>query len=289
MKELDKYELSGDTRSPDLEPPQDAVAGRGRWWIFVVVAIVALLTVAAGLFWSRRSEPLDAAEGADARPIASGVRSPGGLDAEQERQAEDLPALDASDELVRELARALSANPKLASWLVTDDIVRRFVVAVDNIGEGETPRAQLGFMAPPGSFRTSEQQGRTFIDPAGYRRYDVVAEVFSSLDTEGTVDLYRRLEPLIAQAYEDLGYPERRFDDALRRAARVVLDAPSVTGAIELEPAVRSFRFADERLENLDPVHKQLLRLGPQNLAKIQAKTKALLEVLEQREATGVD
>ena len=289
MNDLDKYELSGDTRSSELEPPRDPAEGRRRWWILAVVAIVALLTIVLGLFWSRRSKPA-VDEEAGARPGVSGrIESRGGLESEDSRGAVELPALDASDELVRELARALSANPKLASWLVTDDIVRRFVVAVDNIAEGETPRAQLGFMAPSGSFKTSVQDGRTVIDPAGYRRYDVIAEVFSSLDTEGTVEVYRRLGPLIRQAYEDLGYPEQRFDDALRRAARVVLETPSASGSIELERGVRSFSFADERLENLAPAQKQLLRFGPQNLAKIQAKTKALLEVFEQPRTTGVE
>ena len=72
---------------------------------------------------------------------------------------------------------------------MTEDLVRRFVVVVENIAEGETPRTHLGFMAPKDTFKSSRREDGIFLDPSGYRRYDTLTEVFSSLDSEGTAEL----------------------------------------------------------------------------------------------------
>src|SRR5262245_22726191 len=51
----------------------------------------------------------------------------------------DLPLLDKTDALVRELVGKLSSHPQVAAWLATDDLIRRFTVAVLNVAEGNTP------------------------------------------------------------------------------------------------------------------------------------------------------
>ena len=45
-----------------------------------------------------------------------------------------------------------------------------------------------------------EQEGRLVIASGTYRRYDVVADVFSSLDTNGAIELYRRTRERCRQA-----------------------------------------------------------------------------------------
>ena len=46
-----------------------------------------------------------------------------------------------------------------------------------------------------------------------YDRYDLVADVVSSLDARATAELYRDLKPLIREAYANFGYPDRDFDE----------------------------------------------------------------------------
>lgn len=281
MSDLDDFELN--EQAPDLDvesQTQSPDESGGRRRLAIVVAIlVVLVAVVGGWLWSRQSrvEPLaESAEGA-----VEQIVEPPSVEMEEEAEPIDLPELDASDIVVRELAAALSAHPEFAAWLVNDELVRRFVVAADNIAEGETPRVHLGFMAPESGFRTWESEGGLHVSPTSYRRYDPITEAFISLDSEGSIELYRQLEPLAQQAYRDLGYPERRFEDVVRAAAQVVLDTPRTTGPVKLEAAVRSYRFADPRLEELAPVQKQLLRFGPRNLTKIQEKVQALLDALD--------
>ena len=282
MSDLDNFELNEPRPSQHDEPPflpDDGTDGRRRVLIAVVVLLI-LIAVIAGWMWSRRSRSASEIDAVTEEP-ATQTGEVLLEDTAEEAPSFELPSLDASDVLVRELAAVLSANPEFASWLVNEDLVRRFVVAVDNIAEGETPRVHFGFMAPKSGFKAWESDGTLHVSPTSYRRYDPITEAFISLDSQGSIELYRRLEPLAQEAYRDLGYPQRRFEDVLRRAAEVVLDTLRTTGPIELEAAVRSYRFADPRLEELDPVQKQLLRFGPRNLAKIQAKVRALVQALD--------
>src|SRR4051812_38610064 len=86
---------------------------RSSRWIWIV-AVVALVAVAAGgyLFSRRRAPAPQPAQVVDT-PTAPG---PLGGD----RLAVDVPPLNASDALVRELVRQLSAHPLVAAWLARD-------------------------------------------------------------------------------------------------------------------------------------------------------------------------
>jgi hypothetical protein len=279
MSDLEDFEFSsedpleeGGEAGPE---PMDSTPRRRALWVVLIILLVAIVAVAVYLgFFRRRPEAVLSVTAEETSPPAPRVAEVSAEDLEPELE---LPELDASDTIVRELVAGLSSHPTLASWLVTEDLVRRFVAAVDNVADGETPRSHVAFLGPREGFRSEERDGSHFIDPRSYRRYDLVTEVFVSLDTAGTIELYRKLKPLIQRAYQDLGYPKRNFDGTLERALRVLLETPRVEGEIELEPAVRSFHFTDSRLEGLLPVQKQLLRFGPRNLDRVQSK----LEVLQ--------
>ncbi len=189
---------------------------------------------------------------------------------------EPLPPLAESDALASELVRGLSSNPRLASWLATGSVVRRVVAVVDNVADGESPRPHLPFLAPEGKFKTATiGGGRLVIDPRSYDRYDAFVDAVASLDTHGTVELYRRLRPLTDDAYRELGRNDRSFDDALRSAIHRVLATPIVAGDVALTPRVISFGYADPRLQGLGPVEKHLVRMGPRNLRMIQERVRA--------------
>jgi len=180
--------------------------------------------------------------------------------------------LDQSDGILRELAGELSSHQELGSWLKSKDLIHRFVAAVDNIANGLSPRPQIDFFTPKGEFRVKRKNGRYYADPAGYRRYDLVGSVFSSLDMVSTVQLYRRAKPLIQEAYAELGYPDEDFDGALVEAIVELLKVPVVQGDMLLERKVISYAIADPGLENLSEAQKYLLRMGPDNTRKIQGK-----------------
>jgi hypothetical protein len=192
-----------------------------------------------------------------------------------------LPALDESDPTLQALANRFSTHPKLPVWLATTGLVRRFVVVVDNIAEGVNPRRHLASLAPEAAFKVSRQktgggrdqsQERVVVDASGYERYDLIADVFASLDAKAVAEIYRTMKPLVEEAYRELGASESKFDERLSRAFEVLLETPIVEGEIEIELLVTTYAYVDLELEDLTPAQKQLLRMGPRNVALIQDK-----------------
>ena len=108
-----------------------------------------------------------------------------------------MPALDASDAVVRELAGALSGNPEFASWLVTDGLVRTFVVVVDNVADGTNPSQHVPFLRPEGRFQVAGDTSAPRVSEASHARYDGVAAIVATLDAAGAAELYRRFRPLM--------------------------------------------------------------------------------------------
>ncbi|MDP2914086.1 MAG: DUF3014 domain-containing protein [Candidatus Aminicenantes bacterium] len=191
-----------------------------------------------------------------------------------------LPALnldlDKSDDSVRKLIADLSSNPTFAQWLKTKELIRKFVAAVDNIANGQSPRPQMDFFNLAGPFKVTAKDGKTLLAPAGYDRYNIVADVFDSVSPAGCARLYAGFKTLFQQAYGELGYPKEDFHQTLLRAIVEVLRTPVVEGPIVLEKKIMSFAMVDPKLEELNPAPKHLLRMGPENLQLIQAKLREL-------------
>jgi hypothetical protein len=195
-------------------------------------------------------------------------------------------ALAESDAAVREFAAAMSANPEFAKWLLTKDLVRKFVVAVDNVANGLSPKPHIDFFLPSGQFRVLRTKEGTLVDEASYSRYDPVAGVVLSLDGTAAARLFRAVKPLLQEAYRDLGYPGVDFEDTLVRAIVELLETPVVAGPVKLEQKILSYAMTDEKLEGLSQAQKQFLRMGPKSVGAVQSKLRELtaaLGVLETR------
>jgi hypothetical protein len=184
--------------------------------------------------------------------------------------------LNKSDDFVRQLAKQISSHPRIASWLQSRDLIRRFVAAVDNIANGLSPRAHIDFFHPPGEFEVVKKGDILIADPKGYGRYDTVTDVFVSLDIPQCVSLFRALKPLCQEAYRDLGYPGEDFEQTFLRAIIELLDTPVVEGDIVVEKSVFDYVMLDPELESLSDAKKHLLRMGPDNVGAIQAKMREI-------------
>jgi hypothetical protein len=184
--------------------------------------------------------------------------------------------LDKSDDSVRGLMAELSSNPAFSQWLKSKDLIRKFVAAVDAVASGQSPRPQMDFFALAGPFKTLTKNGKTFLDPASYDRYNIVADVFDSVSTSGCARLYAGLRPLFQAAYRELGYPKEDFHLTLQKAIVEILKAPAVEEPIELEKKISSYAMADPKLEDLSAAQKHVLRMGPENLQLIQVKLREI-------------
>ena len=106
--------------------------------------------------------------------------------------------------------------------------------------------------------------------------------------------LYARLYPLFQQAYEELGYPKRYFNDRLVAVLDHLLQAPEPQGPLRvkltpvntevtnLRPWVR-YEYVDPALESLSSGQKIMVRMGPAN----ELRAKALIRDLRKRVATS--
>ena len=65
--------------------------------------------------------------------------------------------------------------------------------------------------------------------------------VLQELDAKGLAELYRETRPLFRDAYRDLGYPDRDFDDTLAKAIQVLLATPDPGGELLIRRRVKEF------------------------------------------------
>ena len=256
------------------------MASENRVIISIFVALVVIIAAVFGWWFLIRDsvdESLETAVAATPTPVP--VPTP----TLEERLSSRLSGttLATSDIVVRELVAEISSNPDLALWLVNEDLVRRFVASVDNIASGISPRAHLDFLRPEGGFEVDQRRnGILVIESDSYDRYDLVAQVFSSVDTEGAVTLYRELKPLIDEAFAEIGPANTRFDDRLDRAFDLLLAAPVLEGPAEVEQLVVTYAWSDDRIEALSAAQRHLLRMGPENVSLIQDKLRDLRAAL---------
>ena len=241
--------------------------------LVVVVALIYFVWIRPGL----KDEVVEVVE------VANPIPEPTPTPTLAERLSERLAGttLRTSDVVVRELVSELSANPKLAAWLANEDLVRRFVAAVDNISNGISPTTQLDFMRPKGKFGVVKKGDVITVDPTSYGRYDLATQIIVSLDTEGSAALYRELEPLIDDAYAEISPPGSRFSDRLDAAIEELLEVTPPSGNPTLKPKVLTYVYVDSSLEDLSGTQRQFLRMGPDNVMLIKAKLRDLQAALQ--------
>lgn len=275
MPDMDQDDLQFDPMPESLGSGQEPGSeSRGSiWpWIAGVAAVVAL--AAAGVWYWKMpvGEPAKQAAAGAAIPAPPEVRAPLGPSVEPL----DLPPLDLTDSLVRELLRQLSSKPEVVTWLATDGLIRNFAVAVDNIADGKTPARHLRALAPKDPFRVTTRGSLVQIDPRAFQRYDSLADTVASLDAQALAKLYASLKPRIADAYRELGHPEGDIDAGIERAIVHLLRTPSVPPDTALREAVLSYRYDEDRFEDLSDAQKQMARMGPRNQELVQAKLREI-------------
>jgi hypothetical protein len=244
------------------------------------VAVVVAASAGVGMYVLRGKQEIPSQAPTPSAPVAT-APTPAEQPKWSQTRVAPLPALEQSDPRARELVLLTSSDPELQKWAATEGLVRRFTAATSNIAEGESPRAVLSFLAPQGAFQTVERNGHLFIAPESFTRYDSVARVLTSLDTQATAQTYQALKPLFDQAFGEISRPGQHFDETLARAIQRLLDTPVPEGDIEVVdmPGV-NYAYAAPELEQLSAAQKHLLRLGPTHAHAVQAKLKELQKAL---------
>ncbi|MBU2280845.1 MAG: DUF3014 domain-containing protein [Gammaproteobacteria bacterium] len=193
------------------------------------------------------------------------------LPAEQEVVAtEPLPTLDESDVYVQQKLLALPWKAGLASLFVNEEMIRRFVVQVDNIAQGRIVPEQALFKGLAQDFKAQKNDQQYQLEIANYQRYQRYLDLLESAPKAEVVALFNRLYPLLQQAYLELGYPDAQFRDRVQQAIRLLLSAPEIADEPRLALESVQYTFADPEIEQLSMAHKQMVRLGLKNQQRLK-------------------
>ena len=249
--------------------------------IALIVGCILLLLAAGAYFWLLPSEtaPTESAEPAAAEPVASdapaGEPLPDHYPLPAAAEAEPLPELADSDVPFGQALAALIGSPEQwAAMLVSEQLIQRLVVTVDNL-----PRTRLSMNARaikrlPGEFMVHRRDGSITLNPANEARYLPLLTLLGTAGAEPLAKLYLRFYPLFDKAYRQLGYPDRHFNDRLVQVIDHLLASPAVEGPIVLVQPKVLYEFADAGLEARSAGQKMMIRMGTVN----QMHAKKLLQ-----------
>lgn len=277
--------MSDQSPQPDVEkrPPNNNL-------LFALVILIVIACAAAFVLLSSDEEPQPVVEQApveqpiqeyqapepketepdpEVLPEPEVVERPPSRDAEPALEVEPLPSLNESDEVVvANIDEYLS--DQVMGLLVTDDVIRRGVVFIDNLAKGKVAAKHSPVERPEESFSVIEGEILT-IDPNSYERYTPYVKIFTSMSAAQIVRLYEEYKPLINDAYTEIGYQGDAFNQTLEEAIELLLDTPEPKGDMPLLRDSVTYQYAYSEWEGLPAAQKQLLRMGPENMKKIKA------------------
>jgi Protein of unknown function (DUF3014) len=261
--------------------PEESFRDKAIWWS---AGIVIAAAIAIGVYY-RYYSPVPAPPPAQrpattpqpAAPPAPAIQHPVPSAAEQQAP---LPPLDQSDPVVRDSLVGLIGKPAVAKFLVPHQLIRDVVVTVDNLPRKKVAAELRPLQPTPGDTAVDTQGNATTLSQQNYARYAPLMEVVRAVDPKALAAIYFRLYPLFQQAYENLGYPGKYFNDRMVQAVDSLLATPDVQGPIELVRPKVFYQFADPKLEALPAGQKLLIRMGPDDASVIKAKLQVFREAI---------
>jgi len=281
----------------------------------VVIAVAIAALGGGGFWWWRTHQPKPAPARAVAAapqpvppvqpvqpaapvppPAAPAVRHP-----LSKADGSGLPALDQADGFLRSRLQDLLGRKAVQSFLVSEGLVRKVVATIDNLGRDHAPSSMWPVVPTPGRFlvQSGKAGGSTVIGAPNFERYTPFIAVATSVDAQRVVGLYRRMYPLLQQAYEDLGYPGKYFNDRVVDVIDEIVRTPEPTApvavkAVEIPGAEGGakvgglYMYEDPALEARPLGQKILLRMGKANAARVKAKLAEIRRLIATDFSAGV-
>lgn len=252
-----------------------------KLWVIVALAAAVLAAVLAWRFWPAPAPEPQAPPVAQApAPPASAASAP-----EPEKQVLEVPVAAAplaAEDIPNELTE-LVGRKAVASFLQLDDFPRRLVATVDNLGRAHAPPVVWPVNPTADKFLVQQSDGVTVINADNAARYTPFVLLVETVEVGRAVDLYVRMYPLLQRSYEQLGFPNRKFNDRLVEVIDQLLATPEVTYPVKValtevkgpipseRPWVR-YQYTDPALESLAAGQKILVRSGAVNQRRLKGK-----------------
>lgn len=258
----------------------------------IVMVVLALILAAAAFYFLRDQAPVAlptvttpvavvpqsvASSSAAAAPIVE-YEAP-----QPVVQAEPLPLLNESDANLLTALEQLRGEG-LLQLLVPQELIRKFVLAVNNLAEGKVIHEYRPVISPPPPFiadtfsvmieGTAADQER--VSPKNFSRYETYVTTLALIDSDAAAAVYRRFYPLLEEAFRELGLKKPNFHSVMIAAVDNILAAPDARGDLLLVRPKVFYQYADPALEALPQTHKLMLRMGPENARSVKASLRQL-------------
>lgn len=255
------------------------------------MAFVVLLALCGGVFWWRRHQvapavavqapppPAPAALPPAAPPPAPAIRHP-----LPPSSAGGLPSLEGSDAYFDNALAELLGRKKMREFLHLDGVARRFVATVNNLTTDDASASLWPVKPTEGRFEAEARGGGPAIAAANAQRYAPFVRFAEGIDARRAVALYLRAYPLLQQAYEDLGYPGKYFNDRVVEVIDNLLATPTPAEPIAVKrlvpdggsPGSGLYVYEGAALETASAGQKILLRMGHENAATLTGKLREI-------------
>ena len=184
---------------------------------------------------------------------------------EAQKKAADVGEAAVNKELARNWPLA-----QLRKYFNLQEQARRLVITVDNLPREHVPSQLRITRGVPELLRVQKDGETITLDPSNYERYDRIISYVEKMDARKIGRLYAKFYPLLQRTYEETGFPEERFHDRVLAALDDMMDAPRPTGPIRLVQPKVLYRFEDDHLESLSAGQKIMIRVGPDNAARLR-------------------
>lgn len=287
----------------DAETPTDTPSQGAGNKTGIFLALAGLLVLCAALYWGFMQDPETPPPATPQTPetpeveieVEEIVAAPAQHEAEPpvpETPEPEVPVevepppigLGESDGVLAETMASINAGQLGDQFIMRPSGLERGVAIVDNLRQGAVPYKLLPVGRPSKAFPFTDNGLAVTMDPAGFERYNGLADTVAGINVPATLALYDLLSVAIEEAWDALGYTDTGFEDAVLSTLGAIMLTPATNVEARLIKDESNWIYEDEALESLSALQKQIMRMGPENADKIQAKARELRGALMDRE-----
>ena len=249
--------------------------------IFIVIAVVILSGALAAYYYWEQAQPEPKAVEVTALPPPIAPPKPVLRQVVKVPEAQSpLPQLGESDSFMLEALASLMGKESVMKIFRVEQIIHNIVVTIDNLPNQSLPVNTMPVTPVPGNLVASVADGEMSISPKNTTRYTPYVRLAGVVSTEKLVALYLRLYPLFQKSYEELGYPNKYFNDRVIEVIDNLLATPDIKEPVKLVQPKIVYLYADPDLEGRSIGQRTLMRIGSENEAKVKTKLQEVRQEL---------
>ena len=249
--------------------------------IFMVIAVVILGGALAAYYYWEQTQPEPKAVEVTALPPPIAPPKPVLRQVVKVLEAQSpLPQLGESDSFMLEALASLIGKESVVKIFRVEQIIHNTVVTIDNLPNQSLPVNAMPITPVPGNLVASVADGEMSISPINTARYTPYVRLAGVVDTEKLVALYLRFYPLFQKSYEEIGYPNKYFNDRVIEVIDNLLAAPDIKEPVKLLQPKIVYIYADPDLEGRSIGQRTLMRIGTENEAKVKTKLQEIRQEL---------